>query len=51
VRGPGSDRGRGRGGLGLGLYIARQIVASHGGTLTARSADGTTTFTVTLPRS
>jgi signal transduction histidine kinase len=50
VRGAGTDRGRARRGLGLGLYIAKQIVASHGGTLTARSADGTTTFTVALPR-
>jgi len=37
--------------LGLGLYIARQIVLSHGGTLDARSADGTTTFTMRLPKS
>lgn len=36
--------------LGLGLYIARQIVLAHGGTLEARSADGTTTFTMRLPR-
>lgn len=37
--------------LGLGLYIAREIVLSHGGTLEARSLDGTTTFTMRLPRS
>ena len=38
-------------GLGLGLYIAAQIVLSHGGTLdvTSTDADGTT-FTVSLPR-
>ena len=50
VRGAGSDRGQGRGGLGLGLYIAKQIVSAHGGTLTAWSLDGTTKFTVKLPR-
>ena len=40
------------GGLGLGLYIADQIVRSHGGTLQVRSAAGSgTTFTIALPRS
>jgi signal transduction histidine kinase len=38
------------GNLGLGLYIAKQIVLSHGGTIDAYSADGMTTFTVRLPR-
>jgi signal transduction histidine kinase len=38
------------GNLGLGLYIAHQIVLSHGGTLEARCAGGTTTFTMRLPR-
>ena len=38
------------GNLGLGLYIARQIVLSHGGTLEASSAFGTTTFVMRLPR-
>ena len=38
------------GNLGLGLYIAHQIVLSHGGTLDVRSADFTTTFTLRLPR-
>lgn len=38
-------------GLGLGLFIARKIVASHGGTIGVTStAEGGTTFTVKLPR-
>jgi signal transduction histidine kinase len=38
-------------GLGLGLYICREIVRSHNGTLALESAEGAgTTFTVTLPR-
>lgn len=36
--------------LGLGLFIAHEIVHSHGGTLAARSGEGTTTFAITLPR-
>lgn len=38
------------GNLGLGLYIAKQIVLAHGGTLDARSTDGTTIFAMCLPR-
>jgi signal transduction histidine kinase len=39
------------GGLGLGLFISRQIVELHGGSLEADfPADGGTRFTVTLPR-
>lgn len=38
------------GNLGLGLYIAKQIVLTSGGTLDVRSADGTTTFAMRLPR-
>ena len=37
--------------LGLGLYIAHEITRAHGGTLVVRSAHGTTTFSVRLPRS
>lgn len=37
--------------LGLGLYIAYEVVRSHGGTLDVRSSDGSTTFTFRLPRS
>jgi signal transduction histidine kinase len=48
-RGPASKSAR-SGNLGLGLYIASEIVRAHGGTLTARSSDGTTTFTLRLPR-
>jgi signal transduction histidine kinase len=36
-------------GLGLGLYISREIVAAHGGTVAVRSAEETTVV-VTLPR-
>jgi hypothetical protein len=39
------------GGLGLGLYICREIVLSHRGTLTVTSAaEEGTTFTVSMPR-
>ncbi|MGZ6390076.1 MAG: ATP-binding protein, partial [Ktedonobacterales bacterium] len=39
-----------RKGLGLGLYIAREIVTMHGGTIdvSATSGEGTT-FTIRLP--
>ncbi|MDP9191304.1 MAG: sensor histidine kinase [Acidobacteriota bacterium] len=40
-----------RGGIGLGLYIARQIVIAHGGTIAVESSEGTgTVFIVCLPR-
>lgn len=37
------------GGAGLGLAIAREIVSLHGGTITATSERGVTTFVVELP--
>jgi signal transduction histidine kinase len=40
-----------RSGLGLGLYIAREIVTAHGGTIDVTSGeDEGTTFTVQIPR-
>ena len=39
------------GSIGLGLYIAREVVAAHGGTIDVKSsADAGTTFSVRLPR-
>jgi signal transduction histidine kinase len=39
-----------RSGMGLGLFISKEIVASHGGSLVYECpADGGTLFTVTLP--
>ena len=43
------SRSRDTGSFGLGLSIAASIVESHGGTITARSDSGTTTFSVRLP--
>lgn len=45
------SRGSATGGAGLGLAIAREIVELHGGTISAASEAGRTTFTVTLPAS
>ena len=36
--------------LGLGLYIAREIVAMHGGTIEAESSGGATVFSAQLPK-
>lgn len=43
------DTGRSTGGAGLGLAIARRIVTLHRGSITAESAQDTTTFLVMLP--
>jgi len=44
-----ADEGRAAN-LGLGLYIAREVIIAHGGTLTVHSTDDEgTTFTATLP--
>lgn len=45
-----ANRGSGSKHLGLGLYIAAEIVRSHGGTIGVVSAHGRTTFTMQLPR-
>lgn len=49
---PGSDAGSANmTNLGLGLYIAREIMRAHGGTVEATSsAEGSTAFTMTFPR-
>jgi hypothetical protein len=45
------DANKRRAGIGLGLYIARQIVIAHGGSITVASSEGAgTVFTVRLPR-
>jgi two-component system sensor histidine kinase TrcS len=43
------SRSREAGNSGLGLAIAASIVEAHGGAITAASAAGATTFTITLP--
>lgn len=50
-RGSRQARHRSRG-LGLGLFIVRELVRSHGGSVDLRSSEalGTTTVTITLPR-
>jgi signal transduction histidine kinase len=48
---PESAAGRTPGSIGLGLYIVREIVVAHGGTVeVASTAREGTTFTVRLPR-
>lgn len=43
------SRNSGTGGAGLGLAISREIVKEHGGTISASSKGGMTTFQVWLP--
>ena len=43
------DTGRDTSGIGLGLAIAKQIVTLHKGTITVKSENGRTFFTVLLP--
>ncbi len=47
----GAERAQQAGGLGLGLYIVRELVRAHGGTIEAESSPAGTTFRVRLPRS
>jgi len=43
---------RNHGGLGLGLFVAREIVEAHGGSITARNnSEAGACFTVYMPRS
>ena len=42
-------RARGQGGSGLGLAIVRSIATLHGGSIAVASAEGRTTFTLSLP--
>jgi signal transduction histidine kinase len=51
VRKPTQNGNRNATGLGLGLYIAREVVIAHGGTIgvTSTEKEGTT-FTVQIPR-
>lgn len=47
----GSQAGAAHGSMGLGLYIAREVVTAHGGSITVASHPGRgTCFTVRLPR-
>ena len=46
----GADRAQQAGGLGLGLYIVRELVRAHGGTIEASSTSAGTTFSIRMPR-
>ena len=41
---------RAGGGLGLGLYIVKELVTAHQGTVSVDTGEGETKFTVRLPR-
>lgn len=43
------SRGLNKKGSGLGLYIAKSVINLHGGTISASSADGITTFSFKIP--
>lgn len=45
---PGAEARNGH--LGLGLFVACEITRAHGGTLNVRSSEGSTTFSMRLPR-
>jgi signal transduction histidine kinase len=40
---------KGERGTGLGLYISRQVIQDHGGTIKVQSSDRGTTFVISLP--
>ncbi len=49
-RGVSEDAEGARGHLGIGLYIVREVIKAHGGTVNVHSDPAKTVFTVELPR-
>jgi len=47
---PSRQRTSGNEGIGLGLSIVKSIIEAHGGEITVVSAEGTTCFTLVLPK-